>query len=124
MGPGCGQVVDMSAQTGPGSPVVEPIPGLELPQPVGGALHRAAAAMIEHLRQSNRLALEDEPLAQMLLKYAHTLDTAATGRGASIALVGAQFTATWERLKELEAPSDAAAEEFDVVLLPVARDAS
>lgn len=102
----------------------QPIAGLEYPQQPDGPALVAAKRMIDSLREQNRLTIEDEPLAEALFKYADVLDTAAGGRGASIALVGAQFTATWEKLKALQAPVEAGGEEYDVVLLPVISDAS
>lgn len=94
------------------------IPGLELPL---GPVRRAADGMVDQLRDDGRLTVEDEPLAQMLLKLSDTLDAAHGGKGAyAVAQVAAQLQNVWLELKRLDVPAGADVEAFEVALMPVA----
>lgn len=78
--------------------------------------------MVKHLDGQGRLDVEHLPLVEHLYGLCEALDKAG-GRGASYALLSAQFDKTWERLASLPFPEpddDDAAIEYDVVLIPPA----
>lgn len=84
-----------------------------------GALHDAAAAMIKDLDDQDRLTPEHLPMVALLYRLADALEVAG-GRGASVALLSAQFQGVWERLHEAPAPVVEVGEDedsFDVQLL-------
>jgi len=90
----------------------------ELTKPFG-AMTAAVDAMIGELNASGRLEVAHLPLVALIHKLATSLE-ASGGRGASVAMLSAQFQEVWDRLASLPAPdAGAAAPEFDVVLLPV-----
>jgi hypothetical protein len=83
-------------------------------------------AMVEHLAGQGRLDVEHLPLVEHLYGLCEALDT-STGRGASYALLSAQFDKTWERLATLPFPEPDEGDddiEFDVVLIPPAIEAA
>lgn len=86
------------------------------------ALRGSVLTMVEGLRASNRLTEEHEPLAALALKLANALESSG-GRGASVALLAAQFREVWSMLSSLPTPIDPDAEvTMEVTLLPVALD--
>ena len=54
---------------------------------------------------SGRITVDHEPLLQLLLKLADSLE-AATGQGTSVALLSAQFQQVWQTLARLRAPAE------------------
>ena len=88
-----------------------------------GPTRLACQRLVEHLEDQERLDVEHLPMVAVLYKLADTLDHAAGGRGASIALVAAQFKDYWASLATLPMPvgaEDDGPETYDVVLLPAA----
>lgn len=86
-----------------------------------GSLRHAAELMIADLRDSKRLDVEHAPLVQLLLKLSDALEL-ASGRGASVALLSAQYMSVWEKLATIPYPvddDDDTETTYDVVLHPV-----
>lgn len=83
------------------------------------SLRPAVQLMLADLDQRGRLSAEVAPIVSLFLKLGDALD-AAGGRGASVAMLSAQFQEVWDRLVALTALADDEddAEDFDVVLLP------
>lgn len=93
---------------------------LYVSQPAG-AMRKSAESMIDRLNQEGRIDALHAPLVSLLLKLADSLE-GASGRGASIALLSAQYQQTWERLAALPLPETPDADlptTYDVVLAPV-----
>lgn len=77
-------------------------------------------AMVQHLADTGRLDAVHIPLVEHLYGLCEALDGAHQGRGASYALLSAQWANTWERLATLplpEADDDGAEADYDVVVL-------
>jgi hypothetical protein len=91
-----------------------------------GALHDATRSMIEDLDRQDRLTAEHLPMVALLYRLADALEVAG-GRGASVALLSAQFQGVWERLHDAPAPVVEVGtdeDQFDVQLLtPATPDA-
>ena len=91
--------------------------------PYVGRRMATCRAMVRALEAQGRLDVVHLPMVEHLYGLCEALDTAG-GRGASIALLSAQFDKTWERLATLPFPEADAADddaEYDVVVLrPVA----
>lgn len=86
-----------------------------------GSLRRAAETMIDDLNRARRLDIEHAPLVQLLLKLSDSLES-ASGRGASVALLSAQYLSVWEKLATIPYPVDDDDDKptaYDVVLRPV-----
>lgn len=77
--------------------------------------------MVAELEESGRLDVVHYPIVEHLYGLCEALDRAG-GRGASYALLSAQFDKAWERLASLPMPDvdDDDAVDFDVSLLPPA----
>lgn len=82
------------------------------------SLRPAVELMVADLGKDGRLTAEHAPIVSLFLKLADALD-ASGGRGASIAMLSAQFQEVWDRLVSLTLDDeDAEGEEhYDVVLL-------
>ena len=85
-------------------------------------LKASVDATLEQLRDQHRLTAEHEALVGLLYKITDALDHATVGRGASIALLAAQYQSVIRDLLALPTPVEADGAEFDVVLLPVVAD--
>lgn len=83
-----------------------------------GALRKSVDAMLTRLHQEQRLDVVHAPLVTLLYKLADALEMAG-GRGASVALLSAQYQDVWTKLSELPLPEpdDDDDEAFDVVLI-------
>ena len=87
-----------------------------------GALRKSVDVMLEKLHDERRLDVVHMPLVTLLYKLSDALEMAG-GRGASVALLSAQYQDVWSKLNELPypEPDDDEEEAFDVVLIePVA----
>jgi hypothetical protein len=84
-------------------------------------LRPAVEVMVAELGKEGRLTAEHAPIVSLFLKLADALD-ASGGRGASIAMLSAQFQEVWDRLISLtvDDEDDVDDEHYDVVLLPAA----
>jgi hypothetical protein len=84
-------------------------------------LRPAVEVMVTELGKEGRLTAEHAPIVSLFLKLADALD-ASGGRGASIAMLSAQFQEVWDRLISLtvDDEDDVDDEHYDVVLLPAA----
>lgn len=82
------------------------------------ALHASVTKQVEALRESGRVTVEHEPLVALAFRLADALES-SSGRGASVALLSAQFQAVWERLAALPMPAGDVDTTMDVYLAPV-----
>lgn len=83
------------------------------------SLRPAVELMVTELGKEGRLTAEHAPVVALFLKLADALD-ASGGRGASIAMLSAQFQDVWDRLvslTDLNDDVDEGEEHYDVVLL-------
>lgn len=83
------------------------------------SLRPAVELMVADLGKGGRLTAEHAPIVSLFLKLADALD-ASGGRGASIAMLSAQFQEVWDRLVSLTLDDDEdgeGEEHYDVVLL-------
>jgi hypothetical protein len=82
---------------------------------------RTCQVMVEHLQATGRLDVVHLPIVEHLYGLCEALESAG-GRGASYALLSAQFDKAWERLASLPLPEpdDDDDLDFDVSLLPPA----
>lgn len=88
--------------------------------PAAHPLRQSVQRMIKVLEAENRLTPEHEPLCMLALKLSNALE-ASGGRGASVALLSAQFREVWATLAALPKPVDPDADmDMEVSLLPVA----
>jgi hypothetical protein len=75
--------------------------------------------MVAHLNATGRIGPVHLPMVEHLYGLCEAMD-AVTGRGASYALLAAQFDKTWERLATLPPPDtddEVGADDYDVVVL-------
>lgn len=99
--------------------MVDPIPLFDMPTGGGPSpLRTSVARMVEALEGSDRIQVEHLPLVALAYKLADALEQ-SSGRGASVALLSAQFSAVWERLQALPFPVAAVDSAFEVELVPV-----
>lgn len=86
------------------------------------SLRPSVQAMVEELGRRNLLGAEDAPIVALFYKLADALD-AAGGRGASVAMLSAQFQEVWRQLAALVSTGEDQddAEDYDVVLLQPAQ---
>lgn len=89
--------------------------------PLNGRRLRTCQVMVRALEESGRLDVVHLPIVEHLYGLCEALDKAG-GRGASYALLSAQFDKAWERLASLPLPDpdDGDDVDFDVALLPPA----
>ncbi len=82
------------------------------------SLRPAVQVMVDELGRGGRLKAEHAPIVSLFLKLADALD-AAGGRGASVAMLSAQFQEVWDRLVSLtlEDGDQDDVDDYDVVLL-------
>ena len=84
------------------------------------ALRMSVQRMIKTLDAQGRLTADHEPLCALALKLANALEQSG-GRGASVALLSAQFREVWATLAALPAPIDESANvEMEIALIPLA----
>ena len=86
------------------------------------SLRPAVELMVAELGREGRLSAEHAPIVSLFLKLADALDGSG-GRGASIAMLSAQYQEVWDRLVSLTTLDDEDDEDdgrFDVVLIPPA----
>ncbi len=90
--------------------------------PMVGRRLLTCRAMVHELERTGRLDVVHLPIVEHLYALCEALDGAGRGRGASYALLSAQFDKAWERLASLPMPepSDDDEVEFDVSFLPPA----
>lgn len=82
-----------------------------------GAMHDAAQMMVSELDDQGRITAEHLPLVALLYRLADALEVSG-GRGASVAMLSAQFQDVWERLSTLPVPVlDDDDDAYDVALL-------
>ena len=95
---------------------------IEWPQRPAGDLKASVERTIAYLESENRLTPAHDATVALLRKLATAMDEASVGRGASIALLSAQYLTVVKELQALPAPVEADLVEYDVVLLPVVDD--
>jgi hypothetical protein len=87
---------------------------------------RTCQAMVRALEADGRLDVVHMPMVEHLYGLCEALDKAG-GRGASYALLSAQFDRTWERLASLPMPEpEESADDLDydvMIIAPVGADA-
>lgn len=86
------------------------------------SLRPSVELMVAELNKGGRLSAEHAPVVALFLKLADALD-ASGGRGASIAMLSAQYQEVWDRLVSLttlDDEDDEGEDRFDVVLIPPA----
>lgn len=88
--------------------------------PTANRLAQSVNRMVKALEAENRLSVEHEPLCALAVKLANALE-ASGGRGASVALLAAQFREVWSTLAALPKPVDPESDlDMEISLLPVA----
>jgi len=96
---------------------------LDRPESLTGKRLRTCQVMVAALEESGRLDIVHLPIVEHLYGLCEALDKAG-GRGASYALLSAQFDKAWERLASLPMPEPEESDDldFDVFLPPAHPD--
>jgi hypothetical protein len=68
-----------------------------------GQLHDAVAVMVRQLDDDGRLGPAHMPMVALAYRLADALEVSG-GRGASVAMLSAQFQDVWQRLTDLPLP--------------------
>lgn len=92
---------------------------IEWPDIPRGELTESVDRTVAQLREEKRLTPVHDAAVALLYKLADALERSSVGRGASVALLSAQYLAVVKELQALPSPVEADSGEFDVVLLPV-----